>query len=170
MCPSVIGNAGVRDGGSVAVGVLEAVGVTLGVREGPGVNVGREEGDGEGVSVWVGLMDGVAEAKGSMVGMVWGCGERARIERKIVKIKTRIVNNAYKAINKLRRTPINRLSLLLDGSGGCDDMVIKFNCKRFVSACGCSVLQPGPQSRATTSLASDCIQTEIAGEIDSEPM
>jgi hypothetical protein len=86
----------VRLGGKVEVGETVGVGVIVAVLDGCGLNVGLEvavnvcvwEGDGEGV------IDGVETVAGMKVGIVWVWGERARMERKMVKANTKMVSNA----------------------------------------------------------------------------
>ena len=75
----------------------------LGVMEGLGVKVGW------GVRVRVDVEEGcvvivgVEVSTGKIVGIVAGIGERARTDRKMVRIKTIIVISAYKARSEVRR-------------------------------------------------------------------
>lgn len=80
------------------MGVVVGVGETLEVTEGLGVKVARGVGETLGEGVREGDGAGVVEVAGTRVGMVRGWGDRARIERNIVRIRTSMVTRAYRAI------------------------------------------------------------------------
>lgn len=80
------------------MGLVVGVGDILGVAEGLDVKVARGVGEMLGGGVREGDGAGVVEVAGTRVGMVWGWGDRARIERNMVRIRTRMVMRAYRAM------------------------------------------------------------------------
>ncbi|MEJ2299950.1 MAG: hypothetical protein P8Y14_00445 [Anaerolineales bacterium] len=75
----------------------------LGVTEGLGVKVGWGVRVRVDVEEGCGVIVGVEVSTGRIVGIVAGIGERARTDRKMVRIKTIIVISAYKARSEVRR-------------------------------------------------------------------